>query len=468
MRSDAPLHTIEDLKGLRLVSNRPGGFFGFIAPMERIASLGYVHERFFAKIRFPDTNNFDVIRYLLDDRADVTAIPSCFLEDNFAPDDPVMKAVRPIGLMGESPCLRSTPAYPNWTVSATPGIDHRLAREVMEVLLAVKPDELGVEWSVATDFTQTDQLHLALGTGIFENLEAQTFERFVREHRSLITLGVLAALMLLMDALVLNWLVKRRTAELSRALSEQIRLQKIAQDAEARFEAQQKTGLIGQMSSMIAHELRQPLSAALAYIHGLQRFVDSGTLSKSDMQQVLSKLSGQIEKAEAIVVRVRSYAKGEGAKKLDAPIETAVKAALDAFRASGRFAGKVSYTTKANPTCRYSAMEIELAVLNLLRNAADALNASGTPSPVIRVTLTADADTCRITVTDNGPRLNDDDKSRLTSPLKSEKRHGLGLGLPIVRSIAAEHGGRLDLTALPEGGVRSEFILPVQEGHAHE
>lgn len=460
VRKDSDARELVSLRGRTLVSNRPGGFFGFIAPMERLESEGFRHESFFRSVLFPDTDNRDVIRMLLEGKADAAAVPSCFLEDNYAPDDPARTELRPIGLIAASPCARSTPAYPNWTISTAPGVPHQLAREIVQVLLSVEPDEQGVRWSIATDFTQTDRLHLSLRTGIFENVEKWTFSRFLREYRSAVTLGALIFILLVLYSGIVNWMVKRRTAELSGALREQIRLQKAAREAESRFEALQKTGLIGQMSSMIAHELRQPLTAALAYIHGLQRYVDSGTLSKSETHAVLSKLAGQIEKADSIVDRVRAYARGQGAKKAAQPISVAVKAAADAFRASGRFQGSFTAEIRQDPVCCYSAMELELAILNLLRNAADSLNEQNVRHAAVRLTVGSGNGVASVTVTDNGRVLGEDDMRRMQSPLASRKKHGLGLGLELVRSIVTDHGGRLRLTPIPTGGLAAVITLP--------
>ena len=108
-------------------------------------------------------------------------------------------------------------------------------------------------------------------------------------------------------------------------------------------------------------------------------------------------------------------------------------------------------------------MELELAILNLLRNAADALKASGRPHPEIRLAVKKDGGLCRITVSDNGPALAPDALRRLGEPLQSAKPEGLGLGLVIVRSIAESHGGRLLLEALPGGGLSAAIELPLQE-----
>ncbi len=461
VRKDAPYEKLSDLRGTTLVSNRRNAFYGHSSVMAMLEFEGFRHEAFFRRQIFPDTSNTDVIRLLLEGKADVAAVTSCYLEDTFGLESDTARALRPIALSSAEPCLISTDPYPNWTISAAPGVPHTLAREVVKVLLGMPENRFGAQWSFAMDFTQTDRLLLALGSGVFESAEAWNFSRFLSEHRNAILFTALAVLMLAFYAALVNWQVRRRTAELELALREQARLQAIAHEAESRFEAQQQVGLIGQMNSMISHELRQPLSAALAYIHGLQRFVDSGELTKRETQEVLTKLASQVEKAGGIVQKVRAYARGKKLERKTVPLSEPFDAAASAFRASGRFQGKLTVKKDAAPLVRCSVMEIELAAMNLLRNAAEALKEKHVPKPAIRFVLLEEAGgRAVIRVEDNGPEITREDLARIETPLQSGKPHGLGLGLPIVRSIAASHGGKLLLEARPEGGLRASLVLP--------
>ncbi len=460
VRKDSPIERIADMQGRVLVSNRSNGFFGYVAPMALINRSGFEYSRFFSQQIFPDTTNNEVLRILLSGRADVAALPSCFLEDNFAPDDPIFQRVRPISLQTDTPCMRSTRDYPNWTISTTPTVSHEKARELMVVLLGLAPDANGVCWSVATDFTQTDQLTLSLKTGIFADLEAWSVQHFVRSNRSIILAGILGLLLLLIHWVLVNGTVRRRTAELSNALKRQTTLERQAREAENRFSRLQKATLVGQMGSMIAHELRQPLSSSRAYIRGLQRYVDSGLLSKEGFQDVLAKLARQIERADEIVERVRHYAKDRGTREVEADLVPTFRAAIDAFRSSGRFSGRLDVMSPPSVCFDHAGIEIELAVLNLLRNSADALREGQTEKPVICASLQQRDETIEICVEDNGPKISAEAFELLVEPLLSNKAGGLGLGLSIVRSIVTGHGGRLLLEPRPAGGLSAKIVFP--------
>lgn len=107
------------------------------------------------------------------------------------------------------------------------------------------------------------------------------------------------------------------------------------------------------------------------------------------------------------------------------------------------------------------ALEMELLISNLLKNAADAT--AGTDDAVIRASLSAEDGTAMLTISDNGPRLTDEQFARLTIPLNTSKPQGLGLGLVIVRRIAESARGRVLFERLPERGLAITVSLPVCE-----
>ena len=106
------------------------------------------------------------------------------------------------------------------------------------------------------------------------------------------------------------------------------------------------------------------------------------------------------------------------------------------------------------------AIQLQIAVINLLNNAVDALllQPPATAPPQIVISLEREAQSWVIAIDDNGPGLPDDHLSQL--PLTSTKRSGSGLGLFIVRSAMESHHGELSLGASPTGGTRATLILP--------
>ncbi|WP_297609594.1 sensor histidine kinase [uncultured Sutterella sp.] len=463
VRADSPYRKLDDLRGRRLVANRPMGFYGYVAAMGELEARGYDHLGFFSKQVFLDAGSFSVLASLLRGEADAATVPSCFLEDNFPADAPERRALRILepkpGIM---PCRRSTADYPNWTLSAAPGTSPELAREVMQILLNAS-DASDYRWSVATDFSAVDELYRNMKTGVYDVLKGWTLKGFWEEYRPWILAGAALLVLLALYSLLLKHLVSRRTAELSRALSRQLELQKVAAAAEERFESLQKVGLIGQMSSMIAHELRQPLSSLSAYIHGLLRMTEKPDFDASAAREALFRMAAETQDAESIVNKVRAYARRKPSDREHLDASAVVKQALEVFRASGRFSGRVLSELEGSLPIFADSMEIELAVLNLLRNAADALHADKTPRPEIRVSAKKADGHCLIRISDNGSPLSEKELRALGTPLQSTKPSGLGLGLVLVRSIVENHGGKLLFEAGPGSGLSAVIKLPLEK-----
>lgn len=115
---------------------------------------------------------------------------------------------------------------------------------------------------------------------------------------------------------------------------------------------------------------------------------------------------------------------------------------------------------------RVDPLEIELALSNLLKNAAEAATGTAFPganpptAPEVAVRMELPGDAVLYAVADNGPALDDEAFARLSVPLSSAKPEGLGLGLGIARSIAEAHGGSLIIVRREPVGVEARLTLP--------
>ena len=107
------------------------------------------------------------------------------------------------------------------------------------------------------------------------------------------------------------------------------------------------------------------------------------------------------------------------------------------------------------------ALELELLVLNFIRNAAHA--AQKNPKGFVSVSLAREGDSYVLHVTDNGPKLSPEGFARLTGYGDSVKQEGMGIGLSICRGIADRHGGQLKFYQLPTEGVCAEAVIEAAE-----
>lgn len=462
-RKDSGISSIADMREKVLVGNRPLGFYGYVVPIGEIARHGYKPKDFFSKEIFLDSGSHNVLASLLRGEGDVATVPSCFLEDNYPEDHPFRKDLKAINVLESKPCVRSTPAYPNWAFSSSPGTSPEVARDVLKTLLDMPTDSKGYRWSIATNFSGTDQLYKDLKEGMYIILNEWSLKTFFKEYKPwFFSLTVLLICLAGYSAL-LNYLVRKKTRQLQRSIKHQQVLQKRSRDSEAKFESLQKLGIIGQMSSMIAHELRQPLSTLRLYAQGLQRKLERGEWSIEQSSEVLSKIVTQAERAEQIVQSVRNYAKSKRSEKQEICLTEIVNNALYAFKQSGRFRRNVIVSIAEDIRLFANPMEFELAILNLLRNSADSLASLNHKDPKIELAVRRNGDFAEIEVKDNGAKVSEADLQAAVVPLRSSKENGLGIGLSLVNNIMENHGGSLVLHARKEGGVTAVLSLRVLE-----
>jgi two-component system sensor kinase FixL len=223
---------------------------------------------------------------------------------------------------------------------------------------------------------------------------------------------------------------------------------------------------MGELAAAIAHEVNQPLSAAGTYARLVTESLSSEKLSDASVMGTAEKAAAQIERAAAVIGRLRALVRsgrGDMSAISVAPLihEAAGLAAPILHRNSITLEIEIEDEL---PLVVVDRIQIEQALVNLIRNAAEAL--AGSSKPRKRITLyikKADARRVEVRVCDSGPGFPKfcGDPPPLFS---SSKPDGLGVGLSLCQSIAEAHGGTLRLES-GDGGAAVSFTLPVAEGH---
>ncbi len=220
---------------------------------------------------------------------------------------------------------------------------------------------------------------------------------------------------------------------------------------------------MGQMSSALAHELNQPLTAAANYLKAARRTLDQGGESgHTKVQELLDKGAAQILRAGQIIRRLRDFVEKREDNRADEDVNKVVEEALAlAFVGASDSGVTVTAHLGANlPPVLIDKIQIQQIVLNLVRNALEAM--AGLERRELRLTTELDNDDfVAVTVADTGPGLSDEVASKLFQPFVTTKSDGMGIGLSICRSIVEAHGGRMTATPNPGGGVMFRFQLPV-------
>ena len=469
--ASSSLETLRDLKGARLVTSSPSAFTGLQLPLNVIQHEGFDPEKFFASTEFLGDGGrmLEAIPKILSGEADVGFFRLCFLEE-WLDDHPEDRGrIRVVNRLDQpstaepEACARSTPLYPSWVIASTPATAPQVSRLVARALLQMRPaGSKELYWSVATDYASVDGIFKELKIGPYAYLREWTMERFFAEYGEYLLIFGLLMVGLAGHSIRVSQLVRIRTEHLNEALEVQKRLQHEARTANARLERMSRIGAVGQLSTIFAHEMRQPLAAISLYLFGLKKLVEGGRFNPVQMKAIITKLSEQTERAEAIVARVRAYAKSETPKHVPVDLCEASHRAISELVSTGRWHARINFVGPAPVKVLADPLEMELVAINLVRNALEALEES-TPAGVVTVAVNEHKGEAELSVLNNGPVVTIETLRILEAQGPSEKAQGLGLGLSIVRGILERLGGRLSFTPLAGGGLAAIARIPSLE-----
>jgi two-component system, LuxR family, sensor kinase FixL len=218
---------------------------------------------------------------------------------------------------------------------------------------------------------------------------------------------------------------------------------------------------MGEMASTLAHELNQPLSAIANYLKGSRRLLEGSADERSaTMRSAMDKAAEQALRAGEIIRRLRDFvARGESELRMESIaklIEEASALALVGVKDKG-----VRVRFQFDPAVdlvMVDKVQIQQVVLNLIRNSIEAMEQAATRELTIS-TGRVEADMAVIAVADTGLGIPDDTRSKLFQAFFTTKRHGMGVGLSICRTIVEAHGGQIWADVRPGGGTTFSFTL---------
>ena len=255
-----------------------------------------------------------------------------------------------------------------------------------------------------------------------------------------------------------------------RDLSERQQTEQRLQELQSELVHISRLTAMGEMASALAHELNQPLSAMANYLKGSRRLLDTEPTPRERLRDAIQKAGDQALRAGDIIRRMRDFvARGEAERRVESLpklIEEASALALVGAKEHGvrvlfRFSPEVDLVLA-------DKVQIQQVVLNLIRNAIEAMEAAARKVLEIRIDPAPD-DHALITVADTGTGVSPDIADQLFQPFVTTKRTGMGVGLSISRTIIEAHGGRIWAEPNPGGGTRFCFTLAsVGEEELHD
>jgi signal transduction histidine kinase len=250
--------------------------------------------------------------------------------------------------------------------------------------------------------------------------------------------------------------VEERTAEIRRmedaARKQQDELAHIA-----------RLNTLGEMASGLAHELNQPLTALIGFTYGCTQLLDADDVEIERVKQYMKEASAEAKRAGEIIQRMRRLVSKRPPQQTLVDINELVRDTIPLLKPGLDVHLEVNLAEDL-PRVMADKVQIQQVLLNIARNAVQAMDAVDTPKRklTIKTEVLADERCVFIEVSDTGPGMPPEDLNRLFEPFFTRKSDGLGLGLSISRSIMEAHAGQLLAQPNPQGGLTFRCTLPLR------
>ncbi len=230
-----------------------------------------------------------------------------------------------------------------------------------------------------------------------------------------------------------------------------------------------RLGTIDEMAAGFAHEINQPLGAVANYAQGAVLRLRNGSMQPGDLLPILEAMAHEALRAGEIVRRVRELARKEPSEQEPCNLNALVRDSAQVIEGEARQLGVqvlLDLAPELSPVV-CNGVQVEQVILNLLRNALEAMQGDADPRGRVTVrSAPAGRDGVEISVHDNGVGL-PEPPTDVFAPFYSTKARGLGMGLSISRSIVEAHHGHMCAMSNPDGGSTFSFTLPCGEAREH-
>jgi PAS domain S-box-containing protein len=227
--------------------------------------------------------------------------------------------------------------------------------------------------------------------------------------------------------------------------------------ATERLLEQEGLARLGAMAAVVAHEVRNPLAAA----RGALQVIGPRVTAEED-RRILGDVSERLSRLDGLVEDILLYARPRPLVLAETDLVDLARRSVGELRSDPQAAGLEVALERPAARCRarVDAAALQRVLLNLLRNASQAMGGRGR----IVVGVERAGHVCRLRVHDQGPGIPEDVRARIFEPFFTTKHKGSGLGLATARRTVELHGGRLQLLPAPGGGTDAVIELPVEEG----
>lgn len=467
VRSDSPYQTLADLEDARLGAVDPQAFGGFQIYWGEMLQQGYKPERFFSQIKFSGFPVGVLAFWVRDGLADAAVLPACTLEtminEGLIPADTIR--VLDSKELPEFNCQSSTGLYPNWSFSALKSTPVEITEQIAQALLvlpteskqAIDTGSLG--WTTPVSSHDIHTLYDRLNIHPWQEPWWQDLRRWLLQNWQ----WTLAITLLLIAGLVhhiwIQFMVRRRTREIQ-AVNEELLHQ------QQQLEHAQRIAILGELSSDLAHELNQPLSAINNYAEGgIIRLVKNS--ENEHLTDLLNRISGEAQRGAEIIKRIRGFARKEKIQRKDTDLTTLIRETLNLldYEIKKYRVTLILQLPDEAPSLLIDPIEIQQLLVNLIRNSLEAMEGQHAERLLTISMLHKGSEQAPkqviLSITDTGPGIEDSEAETLFKPFHSSKSNGLGLGMSICKRIIEAHNGDISIMSGLGRGTVVTCTLPV-------
>lgn len=426
VRSDSRFQRLTDLAQKRISAVSAKAFGGFLLGYNEFYKQGLSEDD--VKLTFTGFPIESPLLRLQENKADAAIVPTCIFEE--LTKEGALKATN-FRLLSPIPnqmdCLASTPLLPNWSLAALPQVPMELASQLVTLLLGEIPPQLP-QWTPPYSTRQADTILRQIDKHPKQNLWQLT-KFWLQKYQVWI---VSLALLLVLNYLWISFQVHRKSKALQQA------------HREMRYYEQQLTqtdrlSLLGEMSTGIAHEINQPLSAIRMYVEGMKYQLNNRAENPQEAV-ILDKILLQVDRSAEIIRNLMNWAKGKNDGNAErVALKTVLQRSIQFIALSHSQPYEIRLSCPESLTVHLKTIVLEQIMCNCLRNAIQA------HATRIEIVVKVQQNSLMIYLQDNGKGFSEEELTFSFVPFRTDKPDGLGLGLVLCQRLIRSLNGEIRL-----------------------
>jgi signal transduction histidine kinase len=232
-----------------------------------------------------------------------------------------------------------------------------------------------------------------------------------------------------------------------------------------RFLHEDRSLRLGQLTASLSHELNQPFTAILSNAQAGINFINSNQATPELLKEIFQKIVDNDKRGASVLSSIRGMLKLEIREKEKTDLNYLIEEVVTVFEGeASKLSTKLFVQLKDTPIYVLAdKIQIQQVILNLIFNASQSMERSDTKNKTIDITQSVNDEDIVVSIRDYGNGIDESILAKVFNPFVTSRSEGMGIGLPICRSIIEDHGGKIWAENLPEGGAKFSFSLKMMK-----